>query len=105
MFLPYDDREKKTLADLLVGELQGEKWSEFRCAVAFVRQSGNFKEVLKALVDFATAGGRIELTFGANTFSDTEGSDYEAIDNLLEKLEDCPNAQLYLFRDPARTFH
>jgi HKD family nuclease len=105
MFLPYDDRQSETLADVLVSELNSGKWTEFHCAVAFIRQTGNFQELQKALLDFGTAGHVIELTFGANTFSDTEGSDYEAVETLLKNLRGCPNARLYLFRDPARTFH
>ena len=49
------------------------------------------------------------MTFGANTFAEGEGSDYEAIETLLKELSDCQNVKLYLYneqeRPPYRTFH
>ena len=105
MFLPYDDRSQNTLADFFVRELRGDDWTEFRAAVAFVRQTGNFDELKAALQHFCERGGSIQLTFGANVFSDTEGSDYEAIETLLEALDRYPTARIYLFQDPSRTFH
>ena len=105
MFLPYDDRSQNTLADVLVKELKNGNWTTFHAAVAFARQTGNFEEIQAALRDFCDAGGSIDLTFGANTFADTEGSDYQAIETLLKALEPYSDARLYLFHDPNRTFH
>jgi Predicted HKD family nuclease len=105
IFLPYDDRSQKTLADVLVKELREGDWTEFRAAVAFARQTGNFEELQAALQKFCDNGGTIRLTFGANIFEHTEGSDYDAIATLLKALENYPNAQIYLFQDPNRTFH
>lgn len=105
MFLPYDDRSEKTLADVLVRELRGGEWAEFHAAVAFARQTGNFEELQAALQKFCDDGGTVKLTFGANTFEHSEGSDYEAIQTLLTTLERYPNAHIFLFQDPRRTFH
>src|SRR5439155_3910761 len=96
MFLPYDDRSRNTLADVLVRELKSGDWTSFHAAVAFTRQTGNFEEIQAALGDFCEAGGAVDLTFGANVFAETEGSDYDAIETLLKRLENYPDARLYL---------
>ncbi|MEN3369818.1 MAG: hypothetical protein V7609_1961 [Verrucomicrobiota bacterium] len=105
LFLPYDDRSQNTVADVLLRELKSRNWTSFRAAVAFARQTGNFEEIQSAMEGFCEDGGTIELTFGANTFADSEGSDYDAIATLLERLEKYPAARIYLFNDPNRTFH
>jgi HKD family nuclease len=85
--------------------LKDAKWTSFTAAVAFARSSGNATELLDALTAFAKRGGAIEMTFGANTFAEGEGSDYEAIEALLKELSNYPNVKLYLYSEPTRTFH
>lgn len=105
MFLPYAGEQHRTLADVLIGELNSGAWMSFRAAVAFARQSGNHPKLLAALVGFARRGGNVEMTFGANTFSGEEGSDYDAIKTLLDELSEFPNARVCLYNELARTFH
>jgi HKD family nuclease len=103
---PYCSQQGKSILNLLIGELKSGEWTHFHAAVAFARQSGNVQELLDALKSFACAGGTIEITFGANTFGDdAQGSDYESIRSLLMLLEEQPNARLYLYYEPGRTFH
>ena len=106
IFLPYGEETQSTMVDVLIRELKDAKWNSFTAAVAFARRSGNVPELLDALAAFAQRGGAIEMTFGANTFAEGEGSDYEAIEALLKKLSDYPNVKLYLYNEqPNRTFH
>jgi HKD family nuclease len=105
MFLPYAGATQETLVDVLIREFASGKWSSFSAAVAFARESGNYRELLVSLTDFARGGGTIEMTFGANRFAEGEGSDYRAIEALLRELGDFPNVHLYLYEQPDRTFH
>ena len=105
LFLPYAETTRGTVADVLIRELRCGKWTHFRAAVAFARESGNFRELLDALIEFASSGATLDMTFGANTFSNGEGSDYAAIETLLEELEKFPAARLSLYSEPDRTFH
>lgn len=106
MFLPYAGKQQRTLADVLICELGRSRWTSFRAAIAFARQSGNHPKLLEALVHFAQRGGQIEMTFGANTFSGgDEGSDYEAIKTLLNELREFPTARICLYNESSRTFH
>ncbi len=110
MFLPYAGASQETLVDVLVRELTSGRWSAFSAAVAFARESGNYRELLVSLTSFAKGGGTIELTFGASLFSEGlfsegAGSDYRAIEALLDELSVFPNVHLYLYHQPDRTFH
>lgn len=59
-----------------------------------------------AIASFAKSGRVVELTLGANTFgSESAGSDYEAIETLVTKLEGVASARLFLYREKTRTFH
>ena len=60
IFLPYDAESKKTLVDILIDELRSDRWRQFHAAIAFARVSGNYRELLDALIDFAGRGGAIE---------------------------------------------
>lgn len=105
IFLPYDEERQATIIDVLIRELGEAKWTSFTAAVAFARSSGNSAALLDALTEFAKRGGAIEMTFGANTFAEGEGSDYDAIETLLKELSGFPNVKLYLYNEPTRTFH
>src|SRR6266566_618056 len=99
IFLPYGEQTKSTMVDVLIRELMDVKWTSFTAAVAFARRSGNIPELVDALASFAERGGAIEMTFGANTFAEGEGSDYEAIETLLKELSDYPNVKLCLYNE------
>ena len=106
IFLPYGEETKSTMVDVLIRELEDTKWMSFTAAVAFARRSGNIPELLNALAAFAQRGGVVEMTFGANTFAEGEGSDYEAVETLLKELSGHQNVRLYLYNEqPNRTFH
>ncbi|HZQ47597.1 MAG TPA: phospholipase D-like domain-containing protein [Verrucomicrobiae bacterium] len=106
IFLPYGEETQSTMVDVLIRELNDSKWTSFIAAVAFARSSGNIPELVAALNAFAKRGCAIEMTFGANTFAEGEGSDYEAIELLLNELSEHANVKLYLYNEqPNRTFH
>src|SRR5438105_2421776 len=93
IFLPYGEVTESTMVDILIRELSDKRWTSFKAAVAFARRSGNIPELIDALRRFGERGGAIELTFGANTFSEGEGSDLEAIEALLNELAKAPNVR------------
>ena len=68
LLLPYDAAEGASLFHRLIAELSSGDWERFRAAVAFARVSGNSHELLDALLDFASSGRTVSLTFGADTF-------------------------------------
>lgn len=104
--LPYDVPAGRSLLHRLIEELGNPDWTLFRAAVAFARSSGNYMELLDALRQFAERGGRVELTFGADTFSgEQQGSDYEAIAGLLNVLDTHETADVHLYHERGRTFH
>lgn len=106
LVLPYGAKDGKTILDLLLREFRSGEWTGFRGAVAFARSSGNYPDLLDAMAEFASSGGSISLTFGADVFGkDTRGSDYDAIAELLSGLQQYPSVSLYLYHEKNRTFH
>jgi HKD family nuclease len=104
--LPYDSAAGKSFLSRLIEELTSGKWDRFRAGIAFARVSGNVEELLDALEQFAKRGGNLSLTFGADAFGvEAEGSDYEAIKVLTERLDKYPSARVYLYHETGRTFH
>jgi hypothetical protein len=57
LVLPYAGEHQKTVLHLLINELMTGKWRVFSAAVAFAKTSGNYPDLLKALVDFEKAAG------------------------------------------------
>lgn len=110
LFLPYAARDDRSLVQVLVEQLEEAGWDRFRAAVAFAKRSGNFPRLIEALQEFAEEGGTINLTFSADDFGYSYASEYEAIEELLQKLENYPSARIYLYRsqdstDPPWSFH
>lgn len=106
IILPYASSEQQSILHILVNELNTGNWDSFLGAVAFAKQSGNDATLLDALTTFAEQGGAISLTVGADVFgASSRGSEYQAVETLLEKLEPYPTAKLYLYHEPRRTFH
>jgi HKD family nuclease len=106
IILPYASQRGRSILQLLVEELSSEAWSAFYGAVAFAKQSGNDGRLLDALAEFAKRGGTISLTLGADVFGPTSrGSEYDAVETLLETLDPYPQAKLYLYHESRRTFH
>ncbi len=105
LLFPYDAAEGKSLIYRLIEELSSGGWTRFRAAVAFARESGNYQELLDALAYFASSGGIVSLTFGADTFGADSGSDLQAIEQLVIQLEPYPNATIHLYHESGRTFH
>jgi hypothetical protein len=113
--LPYDAAEGRSILHLLLEQLSSNAWTEFRSAVAFAKASGNFDQLLAALLGFVKRGGHLSMTFGADVFAgNIKGSDYNAIEELLQTIKGHPNARLHLYHEgdlvePARiaqrTFH
>jgi HKD family nuclease len=104
LILPYTG-PGKTLIDLLIDEFNNTEWDSFQSAVAFASQSGNFPDLLNGIASFAKRGGRVEMTFGADTFSGEGGSEYDAIEQLLNAVKEFPKAKISLYREKGRTFH
>ena len=105
LLFPYDTAEGKSLIHRLIKELSSGGWTRFRAAVAFARVSGNYQDLLDALANFASLGGIVNLTFGADTFGADSGSDLQAIEQLVIQLEPYPNATIHLYHESGRTFH
>ncbi len=106
ILLPYATGEGQSLVQRLICELEKPDWTRLRCAVAFAKQSGNYDQLLNALVAFATRGGLIQLTFGADAFAgDDRGSEFDAIKTLLESLQQQPGVTVCLYHEKGRTFH
>lgn len=103
--LPYDSTKGGSMLARLIAELNSGVWTRFRAAVAFARSSGNDVNLVDALQNFASGGGVISLTFGADTFAgNAKGSDYDAIDEILNSLNS-ESANVYLYHEQSRTFH
>jgi HKD family nuclease len=107
LILPYASAAGRSLLHVLIDELRRGTWSRFQAAVAFAKASGNFPDLVDALRTFAEAGGRVELTFGADIFSgESKGSDLEAVEELVEGLDGLPSAAVHhLYHEKGRTFH
>ncbi len=103
---PYATEKDNYLLKILIEELSSDKWTNFKAAIAFISQTGNFIELLDAMTSFLKKNGMIEMTFGADIFSGTvRGSDYEALKAILDSLENYQNLKLYLYHEKNRTFH
>ncbi len=103
---PYCLPDGRSLLETLIQEFTGGNWAVFRSAVAFARTTGNYTALVLAMLNFAKQGGRIEMTFGADTFSQgNSGSDYQAIKALLSALGEEPTVRLFLYHEKRRTFH
>lgn len=107
LVLPYASVEGKSLLHRLIMELRDGAWTEFWGAIAFAKTSGNFPDLLDAISSFAgRTGARVTLTFGADVFGNlSKGSDYEAIKELLERLQEHEGARVHLYHERGRTFH
>ena len=105
LLFPYDAAESKSLFHRLIAELSSGGWARLRVAVAFARVSGNSNELVDALVNFASSGKTVSLTFGADTFGADSGSDLQAIGQLVSRFEPYPTAMVHLYHELGRTFH
>lgn len=86
------------LGDLLLTSLKDESWTEFRAAIAFVKQSGT-KHIKKALDDFSRRG-RVRLSVGI----DSGGTSAEGVGDLLDALEG--RGDIWVFHNAGTpTFH
>lgn len=104
--LPYASTTGRSLLDILVEQLRSGRWNHFRAAIAFVKESGLFDNLLEAMQAFLADGGSIDLTSGADEFKgNTRGSDLGAIKRLLKTFEGATNGKLYLYHEAGRTFH
>ena len=70
LVLPYESATGNSLAKVLVDHLCDAKWTHFTAAVAFLNASANSKQLMEAMLEFVTRGGKLDLTFGADSFGD-----------------------------------
>lgn len=106
IILPYASQRGRSILHRLAEELSSGEWDMFHGAVAFAKQSGNDRRLLDALAAFAERGGSISLTIGADVFGPTSrGTEYAAVETLLETFKPFPEAKLYLYHEGRRTFH
>ena len=56
LILPYASAQGESLGQIITNELIANRWTRFSAAVAFVKGSGNYVDLLDALKGFATAG-------------------------------------------------
>lgn len=104
--LPYTAPDAGHFLDRLIDELQSDRWTEFRVAVAFASRSGNFPDLIDALASFAEAGNTVSLTFYARRYSDQSyASHYEAVEALVEALDGAPSSSVHLYVQRDVTFH
>lgn len=104
--LPYDSASGRSVLGVLVEELNSGRWNNFRAAVAFVKDTGMFDNLLESLGHFVEEGGAVSITCGADVFRGKKrGTDLEAVKKLLEVCGDSPNAKVYLYHEGGRTFH
>src|SRR5690349_17951107 len=105
LILPYAGAGR-TVLHRLIEELKSGRWASFAAGVAFAKDSGNYLELIQALTDFAKSGGRVDLTFGADSFAgDARGSEYKAIQTLVDAFKALPSARVFLYHERSRTFH
>lgn len=103
---PYSLQRDNSLLHLLVREFSSGAWEEFRGAIHFIKQSGNYQELFDAMKGFLEGGGRIQLTFGADVFgSRNPASEYDAVRELLHAFENYHQFSVYLYHEKGRTFH
>jgi HKD family nuclease len=106
LIFPYTATRGRSLLSLLIDELKSHRWDRFQAAVAFAKASGNYQDLLNAQLAFAQSGGKVELTFGADRFGpESLGSDYQAIEGLLQALDSQPTVRVTLYHEEGRTFH
>ena len=104
--LPYSSTEGNSILEILIQELKSGNWKSFQAAVAFVKNSGMFDDFMGAIKHFVDSDGKVSITCGADVFKGNEsGSDYEAIKQLLQTIEDSDESNIYLYHEIGRTFH
>lgn len=104
--LPYHSADGRSILSVLTEELDSERWNHFRAAVAFVKETGMFDDLLGSLRHFIERGGAVSITCGADVFRGKKrGTDLEAVKKLLEVCGDSPDAKVYLYHEGWRTFH
>ncbi len=101
---PYSGAVEENLVSFLVRELLSGKWVRFSAAVAYARSSGNWESLIGALSHFSENNGWVELTFGANTQSNDPGTDFEAIECILTRLNP-ETTRLHLYHEKGKLFH
>lgn len=102
---PYDSALSRSAVDVIIHQLESKKWSEAWFTVAFGLKTGNYPDLLAAITAFCKGGGKLHVTFGADTFATGGGTEFEAVEELLNLFDTLPTAQLYLFREAGRVFH
>lgn len=103
---PYASVVGESLLEMLIAEFNSGKWSRFQTAVAFLKPSGHFEDLLAAMAAFAEGGGELFMTFGSDLFSDTQGSDFSALQVLLETfVAYSERVKIFLYHEKGRTFH
>lgn len=104
--LPYATLNGKSLLDILIKEFNKKSWTQFRAAIAFIKQRGIYDELLDSMIGFVKRGNSIEMTFGADTFNgDVKGSEYKAIEKLFNTIGQFEKVKLFLYHEKSRTFH
>lgn len=87
------------LGDFLKQSFANPQWSEFRAAIAFVKQSGT-KHIRQPLELFSKQGGKVKVSAGI----DAGGTSLEGLKDLLEAVED--RGQVFVFKNAnSSTFH
>jgi HKD family nuclease len=87
------------IGDFLVKSFNDPQWTEFRAAIAFVKQSGT-KYILNGLASFVERGGKVIITAGI----DVGGTTVEALQDLLIALNGKEN--IFVFHNAnSSTFH
>lgn len=105
--LPYCSSEGDSFLGRLIDEFKSGRWSAFRGAISFAKRSGNYPDLLNAMVEFAENElNTISITFGADVFGRmARGSDFLAVSELVDTFDGYSNANVHLYHERGRTFH
>ena len=105
ILLPYAVAGGNSLLHRLIAELGKPDWTELRWRWHLPNSLG-ITISYSALVGFAQRGGKIHLTFGADAFKgEDRGSEYLAVETLLETLGKQEGVTICLYHEKGRTFH
>jgi hypothetical protein len=90
----------------ILKELLGGRWDYLRIAVAFARNELSHGPLLDAMRAFSSGGRRIDITFGADRFTNSQfGTDYAAVVEVLKHLDSSEGVRISLYHETGRTFH
>ena len=97
-FIPQPYAEFR-LGDFLKSSLAGDRWNEFRAAIAFVKRSGT-KHIKEPLEAFSKRGSAVKISVGV----DAGGTSAEGLTDLIRAVEG--RGEIFVYKNAnSSTFH